>query len=65
MEAKTCNQCNKEKQLSEFYRRSDSPTLHRATCKRCMYSNELAKGKTPERKAYLAMKSREYRAQKR
>jgi len=35
METKVCNECGLEKTLSEFYKRTDTPTGYRNNCKEC------------------------------
>jgi len=39
MENKVCNECGLEKLLSEFYKRTDTPTGYRNNCKECKLKN--------------------------
>ena len=39
METKVCNECGLEKSLSEFYKRTDTPTGYRNNCKECKLKN--------------------------
>ena len=39
METKVCNECGLEKTLSEFYKRTDTPTGYRNNCKKCKLKN--------------------------
>jgi hypothetical protein len=39
METKVCKECGLEKHLSEFYKRTDTPTGYRNNCKECKLQN--------------------------
>lgn len=39
METKICNECGLEKNLSEFYKRTDTPNGYRNNCKECKLKN--------------------------
>jgi len=39
METKICIECGLEKSLSEFYKRTDTPTGYRNNCKECKLKN--------------------------
>jgi hypothetical protein len=39
METKVCNECGLEKNLSEFYKRTDTPSGYRNNCKKCKLQN--------------------------
>lgn len=39
METKVCRECGLEKNLSEFYKRTDTPTGYRNNCKECKLKN--------------------------
>jgi hypothetical protein len=39
METKVCNECGLEKNLSEFYKRTDTPKGYRNNCKECKLKN--------------------------
>ena len=58
---KTCSKCNQQKELSEFYFRSDSQT-HRNKCKDCVKAEKAIRESMPGVKENRAKKERERRS---
>ena len=59
MATKVCNRCHKEKPLSEFYRRAESPDGYQYTCKTCLM--EVRDSRRDQARA----RQREYAAEER